>query len=82
MPDSPESVNIHYAKTHLSRLLEGVSRGESFVIAKAGKPVASVLPYRAEEPAPLRRLGFLEGQFQVPDDFDHLQASAARDGGS
>ncbi len=62
-----KTVNIHEAKTHLSRLLEGVSNGESFVIAKSGKPVAKVVPV-LERPA--RRIGFLKGVVEVPDDID------------
>ena len=64
------TVNIHEAKTHLSRLIEQALKGESFIIAKAGKPLVKVT---ALEPAkPARRLGFLEGQFTIPDDFDQL----------
>lgn len=54
------TVNIHEAKTHLSRLVDQASRGQEFVIAKAGKPMVRVVPL---EPAPaVRRLGFLAGQ--------------------
>jgi prevent-host-death family protein len=62
-----KTVNIHEAKTHLSRLLEGVAKGESFVIAKSGKPVAKVTPIVEK---PIQRIGFMEGQFEVPDDID------------
>jgi prevent-host-death family protein len=62
-----KTVNIHEAKTHLSRLLEGVAKGESFVIAKSGKPVAKVTPIVEK---PVQRIGFMEGQFEVPDDID------------
>jgi prevent-host-death family protein len=62
--------NIHEAKTHLSRLLEQVANGESFVIAKAGVPVARVSP--VAPPRVASRLGSLEGAFEVPDDFDEL----------
>ena len=62
-----KTVNIHEAKTHLSKLLEGVGQGESFIIAKAGKPVAKVTPFSDKPP---QRIGFMEGQFQVPDDID------------
>ena len=64
------TVNIHQAKTHLSRLVERAARGESFVIAKAGKPLVKVTPLDA--PAKARRLGFMAGQIAVPDDFDRL----------
>ena len=66
-------VNIHEAKTHLSRLVEEAAKGESFVIAKAGKPMVKVIRLEAAEPEkPKRRLGFMEGQFKVPDDFDTM----------
>lgn len=67
-----ETVNIHQAKTHLSRLIERVLKGEAFVIAKAGKPVAKVLPLGAPDPGAGKRLGFLSGQLRVPADFDRL----------
>jgi prevent-host-death family protein len=64
------TVNIHEAKTHLSRLIEQAAKGEPFIIAKAGKPMVKVT---ALEPAkPAKRLGFLEGQFNIPDDFDQM----------
>jgi len=65
-------VNIHEAKTHLSRLLEKVSRGEPFIIAKAGRPIAKVLAVEAPEPDRRQRLGFLAGEIDVPDDFDRM----------
>ncbi len=68
------TVNIHEAKTHLSRLIEAAVRGEPFIIAKAGKPLVKV-----EAIAPVvmsadgsHRLGFLKGRFKVPDDFDTM----------
>ncbi len=70
-----KTVNIHEAKTHLSRLLEGVAQGESFVIAKSGKPVAKVVPILDKPP---QRIGFMEGQFKVPDDFDRMHAEEIR----
>ena len=63
-----QTVNIHAAKTHLSRLIEAVAAGEEVVITKAGKPLARLAPIEAA--APRRRLGSLAGQFLVPDDFD------------
>ena len=59
------TVNIHEAKTHLSRLVARVARGESFVIAKAGKPLARVIPMDAKESAK-DRLGFMKGEMVVP----------------
>lgn len=70
-----KTVNIHEAKTHLSRLLEGVANGESFVIAKSGKPVAKVTPVLEKSP---QRIGFMKGQFEVPDDFNSLFAEEIR----
>jgi prevent-host-death family protein len=67
-----EIVNIHEAKTNLSRLLGKVSQGGSFIIARAGKPVARVTSIRDPDPGPVSRLGFLRGQIRVPDDFDHM----------
>ena len=67
-----EIVNIHQAKFHLSRLLQGVAEGRPFIIVKAGKPIARVTAIDAPEPAQIRLLGFLAGQFKVPDDFDRM----------
>jgi prevent-host-death family protein len=67
-----KTVNIHEAKTHLSKLVEEASRGESFVIAKAGKPVVKVTALGAPTGSQVRRLGFLAGQISVPDDFDQM----------
>ncbi len=66
-----QQVNIHQAKTQLSALLEQVRAGESFVIAKAGTPVAVVSPYSPASNTK-NRIGFLAGQINVPDDFDQL----------
>lgn len=67
-----QTINIHEAKTHLSRLVELAAKGESFVIAKAGKPLVKVTALNAPEPEHMRRLGFMTGQLQVPDDFDRM----------
>jgi prevent-host-death family protein len=69
-----ETVNIHDAKTHLSRLLERVAKGEGFIIAKAGKPLAKVVPLTAPNPGEAKRLGFMAGQLSIPDDFDRMGA--------
>ena len=64
------TVNIHEAKTHLSRLVDAAAKGEPFIIARAGKPLVKVV---AIEPAPVKsRLGFMRGEFTVPDDFDTM----------
>ena len=67
-----KTVNIHEAKTQLSKLIEEASRGEPFVIAKAGKPVVKVTALSAPVGAQVRRLGFMAGQISVPDDFDRM----------
>ena len=66
------TVNIHEAKTHLSRLVDQAAKGESFVIAKAGKPLVKVTALETPEAGQTRRLGFLAGKMTVPDDFDRL----------
>jgi len=63
-----QQVNIHEAKTQLSRLIELTQSGQEFIIAKAGKPVARLMPI--ERGKPPRRLGLLDGQIRVPDDFN------------
>jgi prevent-host-death family protein len=65
-------VNIHEAKTHLSRLVEQAAKGESFVIAKAGKPLVKVTALEAPTGGQVRRLGFLSGEISVPADFDRM----------
>ena len=69
-----ETVNIHEAKTHLSRLVARAAKGEGFVIAKAGKPLVKVVPLDAPGAGQARRTGFLEGQLEIPDDFDSMGA--------
>lgn len=69
-----QTINIHEAKTHLSRLVEQAAQGESFVIAKAGKPLVKVMPLDAPDASQMKRLGFMVGQLVVPDDFDHMGA--------
>jgi prevent-host-death family protein len=75
------SVNIHEAKTHLSRLVEEAAKGEPFIIAKAGKPMVKVVPLEPAQPAekPIRRvLGFMKGEFTLPDDLDALDEEIVR----
>jgi prevent-host-death family protein len=62
------SINIHEAKTHLSRLVDEVSAGEEIIIAKAGKPLARLIPFQRRSGR--RKLGALAGRFRVPDNFD------------
>jgi len=68
------TVNIHEAKTQLSRLIERAAKGEPFVIAKAGKPLVKVTSLDA--PKEMRRLGFLAGQITVPKDFNQMGANS------
>jgi len=69
------TVNVHEAKTNLSKLIDQAARGESFVIAKAGKPIVKVVALDTPEPAKERRIGFLAGQIAVPDDFNRMGAT-------
>ena len=64
------TVNIHEAKTHLSKLIDRAVKGETFVIAKAGKPLVKVVALDA--PKAPRRLGFMAGEITVPKDFDRM----------
>jgi len=61
-------VNVHEAKTNLSKLLARVALGEEVIIAKAGKPVAKLVAIRSERPR--FKLGSAKGEFVVPDDFN------------
>lgn len=67
-----QTINIHDAKTHLSRLVEQAAKGESFIIAKAGKPLVKVVALDTPVADTRRRTGFLAGQIDVPDDFDSM----------
>ena len=64
-----KTVNMHEAKTHLSKLVEGAVNGEPFIIAKAGKKLVKVTVVEEDAPKPT---GFLSGQIDVPDDFDTM----------
>ncbi len=67
------TINIHEAKTHLSKLVDKAAKGETIVIAKAGTPLVKVTAIDA--PTAAKRLGFLVGEIEVPDDFDHMGAA-------
>jgi prevent-host-death family protein len=67
-----KTVDIHQAKIQLSKLIDEASKGEAFVIAKAGRPVVKVTAISAPTGAQVRRLGFMTGQISVPDDFDRM----------
>ena len=66
------TVNLHDAKTHLSKLVDQAAAGETFIIAKAGKPMVKVVALDAQEMAVERRLGFMRGEISVPEDFDRM----------
>jgi prevent-host-death family protein len=67
-----KTINIHEAKTQLSKLVEEASKGEPFVIAKAGKPMVKVTALSAPVGKEIKRVGFMVGQISVPDDFDRM----------
>ena len=67
-------VNMHEAKTHLSRLVEAAAGGEPFIIARAGKPLVRVISVDAPASGG-RRVGFLDGRITVPPDFDRIGAA-------
>jgi prevent-host-death family protein len=64
------TVNIHAAKTHLSRLVEEAAAGEEIIIAKAGTPRAKLVPLAAGSGRKERQLGLLVGRLAIPEDFD------------
>ena len=64
------TVNIHEAKTQLSKLVDQAVKGEAFVIAKAGKPLVKVAAL--DSPPATQRLGFLAGEISVPEDFNRM----------
>jgi prevent-host-death family protein len=69
------TINIHEAKTQLSRLVDQAAKGEPFIIAKAGKPLVKVSPLDAPVGGQMRRLGFMAGKIATPDDFDRMGAA-------
>jgi prevent-host-death family protein len=74
-----KTVNIHEAKTHLSRLVEEAAAGNVFIIAKAGKPLVKVMPLSATALDGSEKLGFMAGEISVPEDFDTLGADDIRE---
>jgi prevent-host-death family protein len=69
----PGKVNIHHAKTHLSRLIEDVASGNEVLIAKGGRPMARLVP-RGRDDSP-RRPGLLKGKLRIADEFDRARAN-------
>ena len=74
-----ETVNMHEAKTHLSRLVEKAAKGEPFIIAKAGKPMVKVMAVDAPEPVVMSRFGFLKGMITVPEIREDFKAIGAEE---
>lgn len=68
----PGKINIHQAKTHLSRLVEDVAGGSEVLIAKGGRPMARLVPLRRDETP--RRAGLLKGKLRIADEFDRALA--------
>ena len=73
-------VNIHAAKTHLSRLVDAAAGGQEIVIARAGRPVAKLVPLAGAMARPRRVLGGLAGHLHIPSDFDAPLPDAVLDG--
>lgn len=67
-----KTVNIDEAKRHLSKLIDEASKGKSFVIAKAGKPMVKVVPLDSQRKP--QRLGFMRGEFSTPENFDQMNS--------
>ena len=67
-----KTINIHEAKTQLSKLVDEAAKGEPFIIAKAGKPLVKVTALGSPLGKEIKRLGFMSGQISVPDDFDRM----------
>jgi antitoxin (DNA-binding transcriptional repressor) of toxin-antitoxin stability system len=72
------TINIHQAKTNLSWLIQRAVDGEPFIIAKAGKPLVKVAALGTPEEPAKRRIGFLNGEIRVPEDFDFMGQEASR----
>jgi prevent-host-death family protein len=66
------TINIHQAKTHLSRLVDEAEQGDSFVIAKRGKPMVQVFRIDASPAQPKRLLGAMEGLYTLPENFEEI----------
>jgi prevent-host-death family protein len=70
-------VNIHEAKTHLSRLVERAAAGEEIIIGKAGKPVARLVPYKQSGP-PERKPGSMRGKIKIKSGFEEMDQEIER----
>ena len=67
-----DPINVHEAKARLSELVARASKGEAFIIAEAGKPVAQMTALDSPDKNQQKRTGFMAGQFSVPEDFDRM----------
>ncbi len=67
-----QTVNIHEAKTHLSKLIARANAGETIIVAKSGKPQARLMPMEDRAEPKKREFGWLRGKYTVPDDFDTM----------
>ena len=67
-----KTISISEAKAHLSRLVDQAAKGEAFVISKAGKPLVKVVAVDTPPSRRVQRLGFMQGQITVPEDFDRM----------
>jgi len=74
-----QTYTIHDAKTQLSRLVKMAARGESFVIAKSGKPMVKVIALDTPESSRMKRFGFMAGQIKVPENFNTMEAAQIQD---
>ncbi len=75
MTKKTRTVSISEARAQLSRLVDLASKGQPFIISKAGKPLVKVTAVDDPVPVPVRRLGFMVGQIAVPEDFDMMGRS-------
>ncbi len=75
MKKTIQTVNIHEAKTQLSKLVDQAVKGDPFIIAKAGKPLVKVTALDPPPADKMRRFGFMTGQMTIPDDFDTMGSS-------
>lgn len=71
--------NIHAAKTHFSRLVDEMEKGEEVIIARAGKPVGKFVSFNPEKPATKSRIGFMKGMYTIPDNFEELEIEADKE---
>jgi prevent-host-death family protein len=75
MKKKTRTVSISEARAQLSKLIDQASKGEPFIISKAGKPLVKVTAIDAPTPTQVQRLGFMAAQITVPEDFDVMGRS-------